>query len=86
MALNRMFGGTTNEEAVKEALETLNAKLDVYEKILSTQKYMAGDVRILVTLRLNIFRLFICTPFSHRTTPSPTSTIFRMLTCSGSLR
>lgn len=40
----RMFGVKTDEEAVKAPLATLNAKLDVYEKILGKQKYLAGDV------------------------------------------
>lgn len=39
-----MFGVKTDEEAVKAPLATLNAKLDVYEKILGKQKYLAGDV------------------------------------------
>ncbi|EIM86312.1 glutathione S-transferase-like protein [Stereum hirsutum FP-91666 SS1] len=38
-----MFGVKTDEEAVKAPLATLNAKLDVYEKILGKQKYLAGD-------------------------------------------
>jgi len=32
-------------EAFDSAMTTLSAKLDVYEKILSKQKYLAGDVR-----------------------------------------
>ncbi|KIY63216.1 glutathione S-transferase-like protein [Cylindrobasidium torrendii FP15055 ss-10] len=31
------------EDLVKEALDTLNAKLDVFEQILTKQKYLAGD-------------------------------------------
>jgi len=34
----------TNEAVVKERLEALNAKLDVYEVILGKQKYLAGNV------------------------------------------
>lgn len=37
-------GFKTDEEAVKAALATLEEKLDVYEKILSKQKFLAGDV------------------------------------------
>lgn len=31
-------------EKVKQALDGLTAKLDVYERVLSKQKYIAGDV------------------------------------------
>lgn len=37
------LGLTTNEEKVNELIKTLEAKLDVYDKILSKQKYLAGD-------------------------------------------
>ncbi|KIY68228.1 glutathione S-transferase [Cylindrobasidium torrendii FP15055 ss-10] len=36
-------GFTPREEVVQEAIVALSAKLDVYEKILSKQKYLAGD-------------------------------------------
>lgn len=42
----RMFGQTPDEEVVKANLATLNAKLDAYEKILSKQKYIGGEVCI----------------------------------------
>ena len=32
-----------DEEQVKKHVATLGAKLDIYEKILSKQKYLAGD-------------------------------------------
>ena len=44
VCLQSYRGLTTNEELVKEKLATLEAKLDVYETILSKQKYLAGDV------------------------------------------
>jgi glutathione S-transferase len=34
-----------DEALVKEHLEKIDSKLDVYEQILSKQKYIAGDVR-----------------------------------------
>lgn len=40
-----MFGGKTDEVVVGELIKTLDMKLDGYEKILSKQKYLAGDVR-----------------------------------------
>jgi hypothetical protein len=36
----------TDEERVKGLLATMESKLDAYEKILSTQKYLAGDVSV----------------------------------------
>jgi glutathione S-transferase len=42
--LRRYSGLTTDEVLVAKHTETLNAKLDVYEKILSKQKYLAGNV------------------------------------------
>ncbi|KAJ3500080.1 hypothetical protein NMY22_g19382 [Coprinellus aureogranulatus] len=45
------FFGMSTDEAIYEANnETLNAKLDVYEKILSKQKYLAGDELTLADL------------------------------------
>ncbi|EAU83236.1 glutathione S-transferase [Coprinopsis cinerea okayama7 len=37
------YGLTTDEEALKKHLTSLEAKLDVYDKILGKQKYLAGD-------------------------------------------
>jgi glutathione S-transferase len=45
----RRRGGTTNEERAKESLATLEANLDVYEQILSKQKYLAGNVGLTAT-------------------------------------
>ncbi len=43
--LNRMLGrGQPNEAKIAEFKEELNSKLNVYEKILSKQPYMAGQV------------------------------------------
>lgn len=41
-----MRGLSTNEELVQSYLTTLNAKLDVYEQILSKQMYIGGDVSL----------------------------------------
>ncbi|KJA19735.1 hypothetical protein HYPSUDRAFT_854501 [Hypholoma sublateritium FD-334 SS-4] len=38
-----LLGGTTDEVAYERLLSTLSAKLDVYDVILSKQKYLAGD-------------------------------------------
>lgn len=42
---DRFFGGKTDEAQVKSLHEQLKTKLDVYEVILSKQKYLGGDVR-----------------------------------------
>ena len=42
--VHSMRGGQTNEQTVQYYLQTLNAKLDAYEAILSKQKYVAGNV------------------------------------------
>ncbi|CAE6472752.1 unnamed protein product [Rhizoctonia solani] len=38
-----MFGGQTNETLVQKYITTLTNKLEGYERILSKQKYLAGD-------------------------------------------
>ncbi|KAF7335741.1 Glutathione S-transferase [Mycena venus] len=38
-----MRGGQTDQAVLTQLLATMGGKLDVYEKILSKQKYMAGD-------------------------------------------
>ena len=40
-----MTGVEPNKKVVQELVETLNAKLSVYDKILATQRYLSGDVR-----------------------------------------
>ncbi|KAJ1305638.1 hypothetical protein OPQ81_000635 [Rhizoctonia solani] len=45
-----MRGLQTNDELVKKYVETLNAKIDGYERILSKQKYLAGDTFTLADL------------------------------------
>ncbi|KDN46690.1 Glutathione S-transferase, partial [Rhizoctonia solani AG-8 WAC10335] len=45
-----MRGLKTNEESVKKYVDTLNAKLDGYERILSKQKYLAGNTFTLADL------------------------------------
>jgi glutathione S-transferase len=41
----KVHGQPIDEERVKSLLPVLESKLDVYEVILSKQKYLAGDVR-----------------------------------------
>jgi glutathione S-transferase len=45
-----LFKQGPDEAKFKEAIAALEAKLDVYEKILSGQKYLAGDVSIVSRL------------------------------------
>jgi hypothetical protein len=41
-----MRGGTTDVGVYENLLKGLNTKLDVYDKILSKQKYLAGNVSL----------------------------------------
>jgi len=41
--IKKLRGQTTDEGRVKELIAQLEAKLDVFDTILSTQKYLAGD-------------------------------------------
>jgi len=41
------MGGTTDEAAFAAHVDKLDKSLQVYDKILSKQKYVAGDVRVL---------------------------------------
>jgi glutathione S-transferase len=43
-----MRGLQPDKEAFEKHIAALALKLDVYEKILSKQKYVAGDVRVLL--------------------------------------
>ncbi|CCO35563.1 Glutathione S-transferase PM239X14 OS=Arabidopsis thaliana PE=2 SV=1 [Rhizoctonia solani AG-1 IB] len=45
-----MRGFKTNEELVKKYIDTLNAKLEGYERIFSKQKYLAGNTFTLADL------------------------------------
>ena len=40
----RLTGVKPDEAVVQEQIESLDAKLNVYDKILATQKYLAGDI------------------------------------------
>ncbi|KAJ7602913.1 glutathione S-transferase [Mycena polygramma] len=40
-----IFGKTPDQAALEEALEALDKKLDVYDGILSKQRYLGGDAR-----------------------------------------
>lgn len=40
----RLRGVETNQAAFDKLIKSLLAKLDVYDKILGKQKYLAGDV------------------------------------------
>ena len=42
----RRQGLTPDNEVVEKHIADLSAKLDVYDKILGKQKYLAGDVRL----------------------------------------
>ena len=64
-----MRGGTTDEKRVKELTETLYAKLEAYELILSKRKYLAGDVSFEFWFMLAGLANFIIRP-----SPSPTYT------------
>ncbi|KZV68492.1 glutathione S-transferase [Peniophora sp. CONT] len=44
------YGLGTNDAAAEEALNILDTKLDVYDKILGNQKYLAGDELTLADL------------------------------------
>lgn len=39
-----MFGATGEQEVFESLIKTLSEKLDVYDRILGKQKYVAGDV------------------------------------------
>jgi glutathione S-transferase len=47
-----LFGKKADEKAVQEFVAKLESKLDVYETILSKQKYLAGDVSSFFILSL----------------------------------
>ncbi|KAG8923994.1 hypothetical protein FRC00_005628 [Tulasnella sp. 408] len=47
---NPMKGIPTDEKRLEYLIDTLNAKLDGYERILSKQKYLAGDELTIVDL------------------------------------
>lgn len=50
IAVEKVFkphkGVAPDEVVFKKLVDTLNSKLDGYEKILSKQKYLGGDVRV----------------------------------------
>ena len=46
----RMFSLTSDQEVADNALKQLEVKLDVYDQILSKQKYVAGDVSSTITV------------------------------------
>jgi hypothetical protein len=45
LPLQRYRGETPDKEAFDKHIANLTLKLDVYDKILSKQKYLVGDVR-----------------------------------------
>ena len=47
LLINRYRGLQPDKEAFEKHIAALALKLDVYEKILSKQKYVAGDVCVL---------------------------------------
>lgn len=48
--IKKKFYGAADEAAAKAAIDSLSPKLDVYEKILLKQKYLAGDELTIVDL------------------------------------
>ncbi|CAE6452734.1 unnamed protein product [Rhizoctonia solani] len=54
LAYERVFGpmrgGESNKDLVKKYVDTLDSKFDGYERILSKQKYLAGDTFTLADL------------------------------------
>ncbi|WEW58381.1 glutathione S-transferase [Emydomyces testavorans] len=42
--INPLYGLPTDEQVVKRSVELLNTRLDVYEQILSKQKYIGGNM------------------------------------------
>lgn len=42
-----MFGLETDQAVFDKLIDDLSSKLDVYDKILSKQKYLAGNVSFL---------------------------------------
>jgi len=53
--------GDADEKQVNELKEQLNQKLDVYDKILSNQPYLAGQVNIFVCKNFILIFLFFQT-------------------------
>jgi hypothetical protein len=58
--LNRMLGrGKSDENKIAQFKKELMAKMDVYEKILSKQPYMAGQVsRTFLLFKFTDFPIF----------------------------
>jgi glutathione S-transferase len=52
----RRQGLTPDQEVVDKHISDLSGKLDVYDKILSKQKYLAGEVRDKFLLLADIAR------------------------------
>ena len=78
LTIRRAFGvGEADHAAGKVLLDQLEKKLDVYETILSKQKYIAGDVRL---LSLSLY-LIAMTYDRHRNSRSRTFFIFRTVLC-----
>ena len=45
LLMSSMHGLTTNQEIFDELIGNLDKRLDVYDQILSKQKFVAGEVR-----------------------------------------
>ena len=61
--LPRMRGEQTDKEAFDKHIEALALKLDVYEKILSKQKYLAGGVCVYhnyVNMNIHLCTFLFC--------------------------
>jgi len=60
------MGKESDEARYEEALKKLESALDIYEELLSKQKYLAGDVRVDLhsTSHLLTFLVFRRSPWS----------------------
>lgn len=74
---DRWRGGTPDKEVFNTHIEKLSARLDVYDDILSKQKYVAGNVRVNLGFGAD-YELRIL----FRKSPSQTFITFRMDPCS----
>jgi len=71
-----MHGLTTNQETFDELMGNLDKRLDVYDQILSKQKYVAGEVRFsFLPLSFLLFTIFTYI-YNHRKSPSLISSTF----------
>jgi hypothetical protein len=71
-----MHGLTTNQETFDELIGNLDKRLEVYDQILSKQKYVAGEVRFsFLPLSFLLFTGFTYI-YNYRKSPSLISSTF----------